>query len=382
MNNLANCWPDKVQSLLLKAVLIADKDRAKSYWDEFCNSVDIQSIDYSTTSITPMIYKRFRDLQGEEIQVAKSVYRHTWSANNLSLHALRKVLTAFDHEGINVTLLKGAAMISSYYCDPGIRVVGDMDILIPRERAKAAMELLRNLGWKQLYHFEDRKFEYIHATSFVNADQVNIDLHWRVLSDTPFDHSFVNFQPQTLAANGFLASRLCPEDQLIHTLLHCHKFSPVPLIRWIPDASTLLNQTLDFRWSYFFKTVQVLKVEYVVQSMLLFLNREKYINLPESVVQDLSALSWTKSDQKYFDFLTKSRGGYFHIYFYVWRLHCRNNPNMGLLNLIFTAPKFVMNSISIDSYTKLCAYEITRYAKHIFNRARSTVKWPHIPMTK
>lgn len=374
MNKTANCWPNAEQSLLLKAALIADEDRARSYWLEFCNAVDVQLIDYSTTSMTPLIYKRFRNLQGTEIQVAKSVYKHTWSNNNLSLHALRKVLLAFDQEGIKVTLLKGAAMISNYYHDPGLRVVGDMDILVPKDQAKQAIDLLRNMGWKQLYHIEERKFEYIHATSFVNNKEVNIDLHWRILSDAPFDRSFVQFQPEKRPAEGFLAYTLCPEDQLLHTLLHCHKYSPVPLIRWIPDASILLNQTQDFRWDYFFESVNDLKVQFVIRKALLFLQSEGYINLPEAELKKLSALTWTKPDQKYFDFQTMPRGGYFHLYIYVWRLHCRNNSSTGLLKLFFTLPKFVMNSISVEGYWRLFKYELTRYVKYIISKIRFSVQ--------
>lgn len=368
MNKAANCWPDNEQTLLLKAALITDKDQARSYWDMFCNAVDIQSIDYSTTSMTPMVYKRFRDIQGSEIQVAKSVYRHTWSSNSLSLHSLRKVLLAFTDAGIRATLLKGAAMISSYYNDPGLRVIGDLDILVLEGQREAAMDLLTSMGWHQIYTHNVQQLKYTHATAFRNNDGVNIDLHWRILSDAAFDHSYINFHPKLREAHNFQAYTLCPEDQLLHTLIHCHKYSPVPLIRWIPDASILLNKTKDFNWDYFFEKVKILRVEFVVKNTLLYLSGEKFIDLQDKVLQRVQSLAWTKRDEKYFQFLTKPRSNYLYFYIYIFRLHARNNLNSGFLELAASLPRFVMNSIGVSSIKKLFQYELHRCSRHIYRK--------------
>jgi hypothetical protein len=371
MNRSANYWPTAEQSLLLKAALIADETQARRYWADFCCTVDMQKIDYSTTCMTPLVYKRFRDLHGSEIQVAKSVYRHTWCNNNLSFHALRKVLSAFSEEEIPVTLLKGVAMIANYYRDSGLRVVGDIDILVPRDRVKVAIELLRKAGWHQLNHLNESEFDNIHATPFKNSDGVNIDLHWRILGDASVDLTLINFQPEVRSALNFSGYTLCPEDQLIHILLHCHKYSPVPMIRWIPDASVILNQTLDFRWDYFLKTVKALKVEYVMQSALMFLHTEKYIDLQEPVLHEMGKLHWKKSDQQYFDILSKPISGRTVSFLYYWHLHIRNNPDITLFSLIVTLPKFVMQRINVDGYGGLLRYEMARYFKYLSSKFRS-----------
>lgn len=355
MNN-ANCWPNETQTWLLKAALLADEAQAKSCWGRFCQTVDIQVVDYCTTSLTPLVYKRFRNLPGTEMQVAKSIYRHTWSSNNLSLHMLRKVLELFDQVGIPVTLLKGAGLIVNVYRDPGLRVVGDMDILVPREQVEEAIQQLRHAGWRQLYQFDERKFDVGHALAFVNPEGVNIDLHWRILGDAPFDQWYMNYQPETRAAMGINASVLCPEDQLVHTLIHCHKYSPVPLIRWIPDVSLVINGTPDFRWDYFFATVQALKIGYLVQNALQFLHNEQFISLPELVLQQVCSLSWSQPEKQYFDFLAQPPSGRLRPYRYVWLLHTRNNPTAGLFKLLGTFPAYIKQSRAMDSYMQLFRY--------------------------
>ncbi len=366
MAEVANCWPTVEQSLLLKAALLDDEGQAQEYWARFCRAVDIQVVDYSTTSLTPLVYKRFRDLAGTEIQVAKSVYRHTWSSNNLSLHTLRKVLSLFAQAGIPVTLLKGAALIANVYRDPGLRVVGDMDILVPREQIEAAIKHLLNAGWRQLYQFDERKFDVGHALAFVNPEGVNIDLHWRILGDAPFDQWFINYQPEQTAALGFAASVLCPEDQLVHTLIHCHKYSPVPLIRWIPDASMVINRTPDFRWDYFFATVKKLNISYVVRKALLYLHNEKYVVLVEPVLQQVCSLCWSQPDKRYFDFLTQPPMGALRPYRYIWFLHTRNNPAAQYVTLLGTLPAYVKTSRAMASYKQLFRYVLARaWAKFI-----------------
>lgn len=373
MAEAANCWPTVEQSLLLKAALLEDEAQAKDCWARFCRAVDIQVVDYSTTSLTPLVYKRFRDLAGTEIQVAKSVYRHTWSSNNLSLHTLRKVLSLFAQAGIPVTLLKGAALIANVYRDPGLRVVGDMDILVPREQIEVAIKLLLNAGWRQLYQFDQRKFDVGHALAFVNPEGVNIDLHWRILGDAPFDQWFIDYQPEQRASLGLAASVLCPEDQLVHTLIHCHKYSPVPLIRWIPDASMVINRTPDFRWDYFFATVRKLHISYVVHKAVLHLHNEKYAVLAEPVLQQVCSLAWSQPEKHYFDFLTHPPNGAMYAYRYVWYLHTRNNPRADFLTLLYELPAYLKKSRAIDSNAKLFRYLAGHGFSHFKKRFRASV---------
>jgi Uncharacterised nucleotidyltransferase len=80
--------------------------------------------------------------------------------------------------GVRAILLKGASFADWLYPD-GARVYVDVDLLVERERAAAAEELLRELGYSQLWAPEDVPADRPIASHWRRADGgPPIDLHW------------------------------------------------------------------------------------------------------------------------------------------------------------------------------------------------------------
>jgi Uncharacterised nucleotidyltransferase len=77
-----------------------------------------------------------------------AVLRLNAKRNELLLDALHRVVAVLNAIDIEPVLLKGAArLIEGIYPAPGLRVLGDLDLLIPKDQAEDAALALGNIGF-------------------------------------------------------------------------------------------------------------------------------------------------------------------------------------------------------------------------------------------
>jgi len=77
-----------------------------------------------------------------------AVLRLNGMRNELLMDALARLVGALNGIAIEPVLLKGAArLIEGIYPAPGLRVLGDLDVLIPQERAEDAATALGDIGF-------------------------------------------------------------------------------------------------------------------------------------------------------------------------------------------------------------------------------------------
>jgi hypothetical protein len=81
------------------------------------------------------------------------VYEAAYDANSLRNRLLfdqfGEVLRALSERGIRYAVRKGPSLCGPVYADPGIRRMNDLDLLVEREDAAVAAELLAGLGYAQ-----------------------------------------------------------------------------------------------------------------------------------------------------------------------------------------------------------------------------------------
>lgn len=228
--------------LLLEAALF-EKPRALNAWQSYLAENNLQTIDHASTTLLPLVY---RNLKEESHPLCKSAYRHTWLSNhNLwikTLPILQNLLSA----GIKkIVLLKGMAMILYHYRDFGVRVIGDIDILIDRSHLSLAYSLLISSGWRcELKRFNPENSAQLtrwHAANFTHPSGLNLDLHWSLLLE-----SIPALTQGVLEAIPPGIQPASPTHLFLQTCIHGYKKSTAPLIRWIPDALTLLKSPIDF----------------------------------------------------------------------------------------------------------------------------------------
>lgn len=151
------------------------------------------------------------------------------AANNLRMMAeLARLLEVFKRDGVPVILLKGAALNLVLYDKPGLRPMGDLDLLIRPADAARACRVLEQAGYRRgadlvrpdffpKYHYE---VEYMSQ----GAAPVRIDLHARpfrplpTACSVPDDAMWRDTRRVTCGDNEAVTPG--PERMLIHLAAH------------------------------------------------------------------------------------------------------------------------------------------------------------------
>ncbi len=143
---------------------------------------------------------------------------------------LAALLAGAAAAGLDLLVLKGAALAETLYPRPGMRPFGDLDVLVRPDDAPRARLLLERLGysvapavWDALLQGADTQANFFRHTE---RGVVVVELHTDLLSNAFFrghvaldpDGLWSRARPARLA--GTDARVLGPEDQLLHLCLH------------------------------------------------------------------------------------------------------------------------------------------------------------------
>jgi hypothetical protein len=162
---------------------------------------------------------------------------------------LSRVARAFNAIGITPLAMKGGAMLASApaTCSPA-RLMGDLDVLVPRDRIETCAQILVDAGYRRAYEtYDDRNHHYPPLWS--PCGRIAIELHTRVLQGrhNPLPLDVVLAEARRVEREG--AHLLVPSDRhrivhvLAHTGLNHHAFRRRRIIlRDLVDLSTLSAQ--------------------------------------------------------------------------------------------------------------------------------------------
>jgi hypothetical protein len=176
----------------------------------------------ATSAVTPVVEQRLQ-----------SAYFSTM-ARNLALRSeLERVVAELHRHGVEVVLLKGAALVPLVHRDPGVRPMEDLDLLVRRDDLARADGAIRSLGYRaapsapvaDTGHGASRvEFEPHHLPPLVRADgTVTIELHHRLGSSgsvLDFDVAGLWERVVPCAAGAIECARPSDEDLLVHLCLH------------------------------------------------------------------------------------------------------------------------------------------------------------------
>ncbi|MBI4749064.1 MAG: nucleotidyltransferase family protein [Acidobacteria bacterium] len=275
--------PNPEQELLLQAALLKG-DPARAAWEAWCAKVDLQTLDDGSFRLLPLLYQNLKALGVEHpwLQVMKGIHRHTWVKNQTLLHGMTPVLKMFQQAGIEPIVLKGTALITRYYENFGLRPMGDFDVLVPRQSANQAIELLGQAGWTP-------GFRAPHAQVFRKSDGTECDLHWnlffencRVEVDDPFWQL-----AEPAKVGGVPVKVLNPTDQFLHVCVHGARWNPVPPLRWLADAVVILeHSTID--WNRLVQQATRMGLVLPLRDTLGYLAWLLGVEVPEAVLAELN----------------------------------------------------------------------------------------------
>lgn len=239
-------FPTREQTKLLQACLLRGS-RAQTAWAEWKRLVLFDKIDHASYKLLPLIALRSELSQDPLFERCKGVYRRTWAENHVHWKKLLPTMSYLIESKIDkIVLLKGMAMALAYYKDFGARIMGDVDILVPKEQMGLVHRTLCKRQWEQTYSRIDvdnpEHLSRWHALNYTHPQKMHLDVHWSFIEEncSSLDEAvFKEIQP--FATHNIQLYIPNPTDLLLQACIHGAKPSPVPLIRWIPDAMTLLN---------------------------------------------------------------------------------------------------------------------------------------------
>lgn len=298
-------FPDGNQLLFLKTVL-ASKNQFVPLWKQWKSETDLDLIDKSTFRLLPALYLRTKQEEGFEdewLGKIKGVYRQGWVKNQLFLSTASSVVSAFNAHGIPSIFLKGVALLLSSYKDLGGRMMGDIDILVPTNKASEASNLLLSLGYScrrapEVKHFnQENIFQFTHAdheSSFKNGNGHIVDLHFISPFYTVVDPKLIAMFWDTAVGveiNSIPALVLSPELTFLHVCCHGTVYNPQPSYRWVMDAMQTLKATPNFDWKKLIEMSKAMDLMFNLKMATIYLSENFDVPISEEDFQVFKSYS-------------------------------------------------------------------------------------------
>jgi hypothetical protein len=208
----------------------------------------------------------------EHIQDAlRKLYADTWMQNQKILGELEVIARQFKDADIPTVVLKGICYVLTIYPDAGLRPMGDLDLMVPRENLNEAIRIVKKLGYEEKLPEASPGLEALlnHEICLQKTGErsITLEIHHSLVADRSFVFSVPVdwFWQQTEIMNTVNQTRfgglymLSPEAQILYAASHAmlqHGGSVVPL-RWYYDLDQLIrsyDQRID--WNLLFSQAQ------------------------------------------------------------------------------------------------------------------------------
>lgn len=287
---IPNYWPTDQQAWCLRAALLPG-EKGLAAWRRATAAIDPVQLDEASRSLLPLVYRNLVHSGGrpEGIEELRRHYLLTWSQNLRLYHGVLPLLQAYEQAGIDAIVLKGLALIARFYRDPGLRPMGDVDVLVPASRVEQATTLAVALDW-QPRHRLTRAFRRVkHAGPLDHPAGLACDLHWRIFEEAGASGADEELRAaaEPVVFQGHRLRVLSPTDQLFHVCGHAARWGPVPPIRWVADAVTILREG-PMDWPRFVAHAVGRRFVLRMRSMLAYLREGYDVAIPSAVEADLA----------------------------------------------------------------------------------------------
>ena len=165
-------------------------------WNIFLKKARIEGVSPLVFSRLPGLAEHY-DIPEYVAEELKKDYYLSATKNTLIFEELKKVLGLFNQRGIQVIVMKGAALAETVYGNPALRPMSDVDLLVKNEDLHQVDGLLKKLG----YSPADRSVDDVDFTStyLTTLDYRNpaknspsFHIHWHFVNSTIPNESYIN----------------------------------------------------------------------------------------------------------------------------------------------------------------------------------------------
>jgi hypothetical protein len=250
---------------------------APADWDLFAQMADREGV-------APLMYWKLKDspvvVPPSTFNFLRSTYYQTLAQNTLIYQELERILNVLDDASIPAIVLKGAALAATVYEDIGLRPMGDLDLLVPREELSNVVTLLNGVGFGRNENIErrpglDRIIKHHFALAGGPQNHILLEIHWNLIAGdsdwrSPTLEWFWNQreQSESMGSRGLTSaifSSLSPTAHALYLSSHLmlqHGGSEARLV-WLFDLyllicmcdnqidwDVLISRAEDYGWSY------------------------------------------------------------------------------------------------------------------------------------
>ena len=307
----AQCaWePSKVQTSLLR-IALTDPSTAVPAWSSFIDTNpdvvrDFSKLDWGTRRLLPLVAWQLRS-PGLADDVGLAQLRHHLAQSMLVTRRraldYEAVLRRFREAGIETLVLKGVALGSMVYPDPGTRPSSDIDVLIRPSDYERAMDFIESDGKRTDYlHFDRAVIRRFRHSAGVELAGHGFDLHWRLLSERLDESVDAGLWDRSTSVNvsGSSIDTMCLEDHLLHAVLHGMRSNQLSPVRWIADAAFIIRSA-PMEWGLLAEQAGSRHVGGTLAVGLDYLRRNFDVDVPNVVLRRLRASEsrlWTLTDR-------------------------------------------------------------------------------------
>lgn len=308
MQHVARFIPGTRETLLLRAALGDGKD-AVSAWEHWRRAIAVEALDGESHRLLPLLHHNLQRLGVTDPVLIRyrSVRKQSWYRNRVLFHGLSKVFRTLADQGIEVLALKGAVLAHSYYPEPALRPMADLDVLIRGDRLEQAVGVLLQAGfqadgWSPRRRFALPAARLYHGCGFKGRGPEILDLHWHASADGCFVDADRGLWQRALpfSIEGVGMRALGPSDLVLHTLAHAYA-SHVPVIRWLADA-VMVMRTAPSRidWDQLLDEAERRRLVLPVRTALAYLERSGLASVPRAVLAELERVRPSLMEQAEF----------------------------------------------------------------------------------
>lgn len=240
--------------------------------------------------VVPVLYEAVRARKPEVrippecLERMRRIYLTASACNMRLFHALGGVLAVFKQYAVPVTLLKGAHLASEIYASPGLRTMGDVDVLLYEHDLPRAEQLLLDLGAepedsRRIKTDDNQHFGYI----FKN-NGLRLENHWTLNASIKHRLDIEAIWARTRPATHFPGARLLsPEDLLLHLCLHAAGHLYALRLRAIYDVTLVIAREAPvISWTEFCARARAWRISRAAYGMLRLAQTWLGANVPEA----------------------------------------------------------------------------------------------------
>ncbi|MHB9111525.1 MAG: nucleotidyltransferase domain-containing protein [Thermoleophilia bacterium] len=195
---------------------------------------------------------------GETIDELRGIYLKITASSLKQMAQFKKVARKTGEAGVEIIVLKGAALAESLYGDVGLRPLSDVDILIREADWQKVSEILK------LYKYS--AFGQDFSPLPPSLTKYDIQTHLQFLSPvgTCLEYQFDLFtlgigmldmpgvwmRSRESVVGGEKVRVLSAEDQLLHLVIHANRHG-CSRLKWLVDIAESLRQSTGIDWDKF-----------------------------------------------------------------------------------------------------------------------------------